>query len=520
MLVTTSSKSTPLWELRDIVKQYPGVVANDRVSLKLMPGKIHGLLGENGCGKSTLIKILSGVEQPTAGEIFKDGQPIQLHSPVDARNAGIATVFQEFSLVPDLSVAENIFLGRAPTNRLGLMDWARIHAESLRTLAQLGLQGEIDPQATVRSLSVAQQQLVEIAKAVSTNAKTLILDEPTAALSLPEIARLHDLLRRLKAQDHAILYVSHRLDEVVSLIDVATVLKDGRRVRAPGEVEIAIEPIVAAMIGQDLAEHFPQGAHASETVLLDVQGIASDGFVKEASFQLHAGEILGIAGVMGSGRTSLLRTLFGLEAVSAGSIQLRNEVYNPNSPADAIDRGIAFIPENRKSDSLFFNLGGAENATMPSLARITRWGLLDFSAERAAFTTLMRDLAIHKRASLVKVGELSGGNQQKIVLARWIFGEAEVFLLDEPTQGIDVGAKASIYQLLRDMTRQGKAVVLVSSDLEELLAMSDRIAILRNGVMTQIQPTATFDEHTLSVAMAGGASEAAPSFSQTAEAAS
>lgn len=501
--MTRSSEPTPLWELRDIVKRYPGVTANDRVSLKLMPGEIHGLLGENGCGKSTLIKILSGVEQPTEGQIFREGQLIQLNSPVAARHAGIATVFQEFSLVPDLSVAENIFLGRTFTNRFGLVDWDRINIESLRTLQELGLAAEIDPHATVRSLSVAQQQLVEIAKAVSTNARTLILDEPTAALSLPEIERLHALLRRLKSGGHAILYVSHRLDEVVSLIDVATVLKDGRRVRAPGEIEIAIEPIVAAMIGRDLAEHFPPGAHASETVLFEVEKLGSHEGIRDVSFTLHEGEILGIAGVMGSGRTSLLRALFGLEPLKAGCMRLRNAAYAPRSPAEAIDRGVAFIPENRKSDGLFFNFGGAENSTIASLDKITRLGLLDFAAERSSFAALSRDLAIPQRATSIKVDGLSGGNQQKIVLARWVFREADVFLLDEPTQGVDVGAKASIYQHVRTLTRQRKAIVLVSSDLEELLALSDRIAILRNGVMTDIQPASAFDEHSLSVATAG-----------------
>ena len=502
---------TPLWELRDIVKRYPGVTANDGVCLKLMPGEIHGLLGENGCGKSTLIKILSGVEQPTEGEIFREGERIRLPSPIDARRAGIATVFQEFSLVPDLTVAENIFLGRALTNKLGLVDWDALEAESRRTLEVLGLADEIDPRALVGSLSVAQQQLVEIAKAVSTNARTLILDEPTAALSLPEIERLHILLRRLKAQSHSILYVSHRLDEVVAIIDVATVLKDGRRVAAPGETQIAIEPLVAAMIGTDLQAHFPAGAHASSTVLFEVKSLASE-TLEDISFTLHAGEILGVAGVMGSGRTSLLRTLFGLDPIHSGSLRLQNKLYAPHSPAEAIARGVAFIPENRKSDGLFFNFGGAENSTIASLAKITQHGLLDFDAEEGSFATLMQNLAIHRRASVVTVGGLSGGNQQKIVLARWIFRDAEVFLLDEPTQGIDVGAKASIYQLLRALTAQGKGILLVSSDMEELLALSDRIAILRHGTLVNIQPAFHFNEHSLAVATAGTASRRDSSF--------
>lgn len=496
-----TSASTPIWELRGIVKRYPGVTANDGVCLKLMAGEIHGLLGENGCGKSTLIKILSGVEHPTEGLILREGVPIRLPSPLDARRAGIATVFQEFSLVPELSVAENIFLGRAPTRGLALVDWARMEHESRRTLERLGLAEEIDPGASVRSLSVAQQQLVEIAKAVSMDARTLILDEPTAALSPPEIARLHALLRRLKAHGHAILYVSHRLDEVVAIIDVATVLKDGRRVRAPGEVEIAIAPLVAAMIGEDPRTHFPAGSHTTKHALLEARDVASRG-IRSASFTLHAGEILGIAGVMGSGRTSLLRALFGLERVTGGVMRLRDASYLARSPTEAIRQGIAFIPENRKSDGLFFNFAGVENATIASLEKVSRRGLLDFKGERAAFDALIEHLAIHPRAASVTVGGLSGGNQQKIVLARWLLRDADVFLLDEPTQGIDVGAKVSIYALLRELTRAGKGIVLVSSDMEELLALSDRIAVLRHGALVDIQPATHFDEHTLAVATA------------------
>lgn len=510
MSAMLSGEATPLWELRNIVKRYPGVVANDQVSLRLMPGEIHGLLGENGCGKSTLIKILSGVEQPTEGQILKDGLPVRLRTPIDARNAGIATVFQEFSLVPELSVSENIFLGRSPINRYGLVDWKRIHEDSQRTLDQLGLRDRIDPGMTVGSLSVAQQQLVEIAKAISIDAKTLILDEPTAALSAAEISFLHDLLRRLRSERHAILYISHRLDEVVSLIDVATVLKDGRRVRAPGEGKIAVEPLVSAMIGHDIKDHFPPIADGSGQALLEVQNVANDRRLRNASFTLHAGEILGIAGLMGSGRSALLRTIFGLERMSSGEIRFRSNLYQPSSPIDATRRGIALIPENRKSHGLFFNFRGSENATIAALHRLTRFGLLDITAERDAFSTVITELNINKRASTIGVGDLSGGNQQKILLARWMFAEATIFLLDEPTQGIDIGAKIAVYQLLRKLTRENKAVILVSSDLEELLALSNRIAILSNGILTEAQPSSTFNPHLLSLAIASGGTGACP----------
>jgi ribose transport system ATP-binding protein len=499
-----SRSDTPLWELRDITKRYPGVTANDGVTLRLLPGEIHGLLGENGCGKSTLIKILSGVEAPSEGQIFKDGEPIVLHSPVEARAAGIATVFQEFSLVPDLSVSENIFLGRLPTRtRSGLLDRKRMDAHALETLRVLGIDGEIEPRAIVRNLSVAQQQLVEIAKAVSAQAKTLILDEPTAALGHAEIARLHALVRRLKEGGHAILYVSHRLDEVVSLIDVVTILKDGRRVRGPGEIEISLKPIVAAMIGQDVAEHYPGRSHPIGDVLFAAQDVSTERGVANISFSVRAGEIFGIGGVMGSCRTSLMRAIFGLDALTTGAMTLADKPYLPRSTAEAIARGVALLPENRKTDGLFFNFDGPENATIASLERIARNGLLDFRAEQLAFARLTAQLAIHSRASQVKVGGLSGGNQQKIVLSRWMFRDAALFLLDEPTQGIDVGAKATIYQEIRKLGAAGKAIILVTSDFEELLALSDRIAILRNGAITEIRPASSFDEYTLSAAAAG-----------------
>jgi ribose transport system ATP-binding protein len=502
--MSQTQDQTPLWELRDITKRYPGVTANDHVTLRLLPGQIHGLLGENGCGKSTLIKILSGVEAPTEGEILKDGRPIVLRSPFEARTAGIATVFQEFSLVPDLSVSENIFLGRLPTRgRARLLDRTGMDASALEVLRTLGIDGEIQPRAIVRALSVAQQQLVEIAKAVSAQTKTLILDEPTAALSHAEIARLHLLVRRLKENGHAILYVSHRLDEVISLIDVATILKDGRRVRGPGEVEISLKPIVLAMIGQDIAEHYPSRAHPIGEVIFQAKNVSTDHGVDNVSFSVRRGEIFGIAGVMGSCRTSVMRAIFGLDACTTGTMTLNNGSYKPRSTSDAIARGVALLPENRKTDGLFFNFDGPENATIASLDKITRNGLLDFRLEECAFAQLTTQLSIHSRASEVKVGGLSGGNQQKIVLSRWVFRDATLFLFDEPTQGIDVGAKAIIYQEMRKLGAAGKAIILVSSDFEELLALCDRIAILRNGAITEVRAAAQFDEYTLSTAAAG-----------------
>jgi ABC-type sugar transport system ATPase subunit len=495
----------PRWALTDIVKRYPGVLASDHVTLELRSGEIHGLLGENGCGKSTLIRILSGVERPDAGQIAKDGIAISFDSPLEARRAGIATVFQEFSLVPELSVAENIALGsKLPTTKLGTVDWRRIDASAAEVLAELGMAGEIDARLPVSALSVAQQQLVEIAKAISARAETLILDEPTAALSEKEIERLHDLLRTLKARGQSILYVSHRLDEVVSVVDVVTILKDGRRVSAPGEIEIAIVPIVSAMIGADIETFYPPRGQPGDEVVLSVSGLDNQRHFTDVSFELRRGEILGIAGSMGSGRSSLLRTIFGVHRPDSGSIRLHGKPYLPSDTNIAVGSRFALVPENRKTDGLFFNFSGPENASIAALSKIGAGPLLSRRKERRGFSELSDLLKFSRNAAETPVRSLSGGNQQKIVLSRWLFADAEVFLLDEPTQGIDVGAKKSMYELLRQLAANGRSVVLVSSDFEELIAMSDTIRILRDGRLGPALPAAGLTARELAVAAAGG----------------
>lgn len=500
-----TNDATPRWALTDIVKRYPGVLANDHVTLELRAGEIHGLLGENGCGKSTLIRVLSGVERPDSGTVTKDGAPVSFASPLEARDAGIATVFQEFSLVPELSVAENIALGSAiPRNRLGLIDWHRIDRRAADVLTELGIGDELTPGAIVNTLSVAQQQLVEIAKAVSARAKTLILDEPTAALSEGEIARLHDLLRTLKASGHSILYVSHRLDEVVTIVDVVTILKDGKRVSGPGETEVAIAPIVTAMIGADIDTFYPPRGEGTGDVVLSAKGLTNPPHFEAVDLELHRGEILGIAGTMGSGRSSLLRTIFGVHPHSAGTIVLNGAAYDPRDTSVAVGRRVAFVPENRKTDGLLMNFSGPENASIAALSKIATGPFLDRGKEMSAFAELSDLLKFSRNAAKTPVFGLSGGNQQKVVLSRWLFADADVFLLDEPTQGIDVGARKSMYELLRKLAFSGKAVLLVSSDFEELIAMSDRISILRGGHLGHPKSAASMTARALAITAAGG----------------
>jgi ribose transport system ATP-binding protein len=473
-----------LWELRHIRKAFPGVVANDDVSLQLRAGEIHALLGENGSGKTTLIKTLCGAHQPDAGSILRDGRPVVIASPMHARELGVATVFQEFSLVPTLTVAENIHLGRWPGARAWL-DWRRMRHEARRAFAAMEI--EIDPDAIVGELSIPQQQLVEIAKAIALEASMIILDEPTAALGLAEIARLHALLRRLRAQGQSVLYVSHRLDEVTALVDVATVLRNGRIVSSAETTRIEIGAIVAAMVGGEVKEHYPKERNATAELLLEVEGLATANGVRKATFTVHRGEVLGLGGVLGSGRTAIARALFGLDQLTAGQIRLAGRELRARGPKDMIRAGLALLTEDRKADGLFVNFDTPRNITIANLGSIARGGRLDLAAEQRLSHDYVAKLQISPEAERKSVDFLSGGNQQKVIIARWLHADAEVFILDQPTQGIDIGAKVAVYRLINELTRAGKGVILISADDDELLAMSDRVALVRHGVVTRIE---------------------------------
>ncbi|MDJ1007569.1 MAG: sugar ABC transporter ATP-binding protein [Paracoccaceae bacterium] len=484
---------TPAWEASDLTKVFPGVVANDAVNLKVYPGEIHGLLGENGCGKSTLIKALMGVHQPDGGAILRDGVELRIADPTAARKAGVAAVFQEFSLIPTLSVAENVHLGRLPGSTLKI-DWAGMKARAREVLTRLNV--EIDPEAVVGELSVADQQLVEIAKAIATDATMLILDEPTTALGLDEIAELHRVLKGLKAQGTAMVYISHRLDEVVDLVDCVTVMKDGRVVSTPEATPVSIEAIVGAMIGE-VSEHYPKSPSVTQEVALELRDVTTANRVNGASFTVHRGEVLGLGGVLGSGRTEIVRAIFGVDPLTGGEVFVGGEPVRFRSPHDAVAAGVALVPENRKADGLFFNFAGLQNISVSKLDRLGPSAAMSLGRERALGRDLIGKLEITPAAEERLVGLLSGGNQQKIVIARWLFAEARVFLLDEPTQGIDVGAKIAVYRLINELTAAGHAVVLISSDHDELMAISDRIAIVRQGRVTDIRAAEAFEKSDL-----------------------
>ncbi len=480
-------KEKPLWQLDKVTKVFPGVIANDAVSVSLYPGQIHGLLGENGSGKSTLIKLMSGVYKPDGGSIRYRGEEVHLENPIKARQKGVATVFQEFSLIPTMTVAENIFMGR-PLLRAGgaLLDWKVMRRRTLEVFETLKI--DISPEAEVGSLSISEQQLVEIAKAVQTDATMLILDEPTTALGEYEITVLHSLLRRLKKHDVAILYISHRLDEVMALVDRITILKDGKVVSSASETKMDITSIIEQMVGREIKQHYPKQYNAFDEELLKVQGLSSTGGANDVSFTLKKGEVFGLGGVVGSGRTEIVRALFGIDRITSGNIRVNGKKIVLRSCRDAIKAGIGFIPENRKTDGLFFNFQGAPNVSSASLSHLCRAArLLNLKEESNLWQGFVSRMQIPSTAMDKLVTYYSGGNQQKVVIARWLCAKSKILILDEPTQGIDVGAKIAIYELMNQLTADGFGVILISSDHDELIAMSDRIGIIHYGKIVDIR---------------------------------
>ena len=495
------SESAPVWELRHVSKAFPGVQAVADVSVSFARGEIHALVGENGSGKSTLVKMLAGVHRPDAGEILFQGHPLDITDPTAARLHGVAMMYQEFSLVSTLTVAENVFLGRLPRNATGLVDWRTIREQAVQVLDRLGI--AVDPDAIVRLLSVAEQQLVEIAKAISSESNLLIMDEPTTALALAETRRLHELIRRLAERGRSILYISHRLNEIVGLADRVTVMKDGRLVGTRPAAEVSLTAIVRMMIGTDVKDHYPKEQHARPEPLLEVNDLRTASGVNGVSLTVHKGEVVGLGGMIGAGRTEIGRALFGADPATGGSMKLAGTPVKFKSPRDAVAAGVALIPENRKSEGLFFNFSGVPNVTVSRLAALLQGPLLSLHREQRLGREQFRELRIDPAAEWKSVRFLSGGNQQKIVIARWLFSRARLLILDEPTQGIDIGAKLEVYRLINALTARGLGVILISSDYPELLAMSDRVAIVREGRILDIAPRGTLTEYTLIRAASG-----------------
>ena len=517
------SSAPNLLEVRGVCKQFPGVKALDEVELQVRKGEVHALLGENGAGKSTLLKILSGALRADRGEVMLDGATLEPgETPRERQRAGLVTIYQEFNLLPFMSIAENLYLGREPKRR-GFIDWAAMHDNSRALLTSLGLSA--DPRREVRHLSVAHQQIVEIGRAVARQAKLIVMDEPTAALGSREVEILHGVVRELKTRGVSFIYVTHRLDEVRMVCDSFTVLRDGRYV-ARGEVKsVETTDLVRLMVGRDVEVAKRARPGRSGATVLAVKGVSrardSGGrhaiALSDLSIEVKAGEILGFAGLVGAGRTELARIIFGADHSDRGVLYLHGSELRPlRSPKQAIRAGIALVPEDRKQQGCFLEQSISRNMTLPSLKRIARWRIfIDEAQERQLVEKYRAAMRIKMANSGVAVGTLSGGNQQKVLLARCMALQPKVLIVDEPTRGIDIGAKAEVHQLLFEMANSGMALIIISSEMPEVLALSDRIAVFREGCISGFLDARDATENNLMELMAissaaGPARSAAP----------
>ncbi len=477
------SSRSALLDVRGVTKRFPGVVALDQVDLTLHPGEVLAVIGENGAGKSTLMKILAGVQSPDEGEIRIQGTPVAIDSCRTATDLGISLIHQELNLADNLSVGANIFLGREPT-KFGLIDRRRIRRDARSVLDQVGL--TVSPDTLISELPIGRQQLVEIAKALSTQARVLIMDEPTSSLSTGETERLFDVVRELRQRGVSIIYISHRLAEVIQLADRVLVLRDGQNAGLLDRHEISHDKMVQLMVGRDVSKYYARTAHPIGEVLLEVEDLVTPTWPQHRlNFQVRSGEIVGVSGLVGAGRTELLHALFGVDRALGGRIRLRGKLLEIETPQDAIDAGLALVPEERKEKGLIIDMTVRENVSLAGLWRNRRGlGGINRKKEQADTNDMVDQLRIKTPDNEQVVRYLSGGNQQKVVLGKWLSMHPTVLLMDEPTRGIDIGAKEEVYKLMESLARSGIAILFVSSELEEILGMSDRALIMHEGRIT------------------------------------
>jgi rhamnose transport system ATP-binding protein len=476
---------TPLVAARSVRKSYPGIRALDGVSFDLYPGEVHALVGGNGAGKSTLIKVMSGEVAADAGTVEVSGEAVPWMTPGVARSLGIAVIHQQPCLFGHLSVAENIAFVLEERRDWRRIDWNRRRRVAADLLARVA--ATIDPERLVETLSMPEQQLVEIAKAVGAHARVLIMDEPTASLSDREVTRLFEVIRRLRSEGAGVIYISHRLEEVFAIADRVTVLRDGQTVGTRDRAALTPSALVGMMIGRELANIFPKRSVERGGVALELRHISSRAAgVRDISFSLHSGEILGLAGLVGSGRTELAGTIFGLTPPDSGELLVRGERAGVESPADAIRHGIGYVPEDRRRHGVVPEMAIAENTSLASLGEVAHNGLIDRRAEQNQAREYVQQLQIKAPSVAQAVESLSGGNQQKVALAKWLATKPSILILDEPTQGVDVGAKAEIHSLMQEMAARGLAILMISSELPEILGMSDRIAVMRDGTIAGV----------------------------------
>ncbi len=465
--------------MRAITKRFPGVLALDQVDFDVKKGEVHALVGENGAGKSTLMKIVSGVYQADAGEISFKGQPVAFRNPRQAQDAGVVTIYQELNLVPYLSVTENIFLGTELTRAGVALNWPEMHRQARALLGKLHL--DVDPRTPVGELGVGRQQMVEVAKALYHKADLIIMDEPTSALSIREINDLFGIVHELKAQGVSVVYISHHLEETFEVSDRITVLRDGRLIATEPTPTLTVDRLIRLMVGRDLSEQFPKEVAERGAEVLRVEGLNQGDFLRDISFSAYAGEVLGIAGLMGAGRTELVRAIFGADPISSGQFTIMGQPVSIKSSRDAVSQGIGLLTEDRKRQGLFLQMNVRENITMSVLDRLTRGLATNTRKETELAQRYIDGLAI-KAASQDQVAiNLSGGTQQKVVLSKWLATNPRVLIFDEPTRGIDVGAKVEIYRMMNDLASKGVAILMVSSELPEILGMSDRIMVIAGG---------------------------------------
>jgi len=473
-----------LLQVQEVSKGFPGVLALDKVSFELRKGEVHALVGENGAGKSTLMKILSGVHRPDAGVILYKGKEVHFQNAREASAAGIGIIYQELNLVPHLTVAQNIYIGREPRTRLGYIDDRKMNVDASAILGKLNL--NIDPATRLNKLSISKQQMVEIAKALSKDSEVLIMDEPTSALTESEIEELFKVIHSLRERGVGIIYISHRLDELKHIVDRITIFRDGRFIATAEYAAITMEAIINHMVGRRLENIFPpRNNRPTDKKLLEVRHIVQPGILKDISFDLFEGEILGLAGLMGAGRSELARAIFGADPIASGDVLRDGRKLDIRSPSDAIEHGIAYLSENRKEDGLAIKMPLNQNVTLANLGQVSRRGtIISRAQELGATRTYVEQLDIRTPSLEQMVNNLSGGNQQKVVIAKWLYRDSRILIFDEPTRGIDVGAKFAIYELMEQLARQGVGVIMISSELPEILGMTDRVLVLHEGRLT------------------------------------
>ena len=471
-------------EMRNIVKKFPGVLALDHVNLKVRKGEVHALLGENGAGKSTLMKILSGAYQKDEGEILIDGKPIEINSAQDSQKQNISIIYQELNLTDQLTVAENIYMGRQIMKNRFMVDWKTMYEESQKILDDLGI--DINSHMLVRDLGVAHKQMVEVAKALSINSRILVMDEPTAPLTNKEIETLFSTIRMLKSRGVSIIYISHRLEEVMEVCDRCTIMRDGQNVTEMNVADTNLDEIIKYMVGRELKEKFPKIHVTPGDERLRVDKINAGKLVKNISISARGGEILGIAGLVGAGRTETARAIFGMDQKESGDIYVDGNKVEINQPLDAIKAGIGFVTEDRKGEGLVLTMPISQNITLASLEKLGTSVHMSLPKEKEIVQDYIGKLNIKTPSYLQLARNLSGGNQQKVVLAKWLLSDSRVIIFDEPTRGIDVGAKIEVYNIINSLVEAGVAVIMISSELPEILGMSDRVAVMHQGEITGV----------------------------------